>query len=202
MFLSPSHVMVLLESYKYLLIFPIMVVEGPIITVISGFLVYLGFLNGYVAYILLVLGDLTGDILHYFIGKYWNKLSFLKRIGKFLGYNEYREKVTEEHFVRHTGKTLLVAKVSHGVGGFVQIAAGMAKVDFYEFVWWCFLGTIPKTLILFIVGFYLGSSYEKIDTYFDRVALFTCLFVAFGILYIVGRKIVKNFLSKKQSDII
>jgi hypothetical protein len=43
-------------SYKYLVLFPVMVVEGPIITVIAGFLVSLWRLNGLAAYAVLVAG--------------------------------------------------------------------------------------------------------------------------------------------------
>lgn len=197
MFLSPQHVLVLLENYKYLLIFPIMIVEGPIITVISGFLVYLGFLNGFVVFPLLVLGDLIGDVLHYVIGKYGGNSKWFKKLSDFFGYNESREKVIEGHFEKHTGKTLLLAKISHGVGGFIQIVAGIAKVDISDFIWFSFLGTLPKTLVLFIVGYYLGSSYEKIDTYFDNVALITFGIVTFALSYAILRKTVKNFLSKK-----
>ena len=53
----------MLSYYKYWLIFPIMVLEGPIITVISGFLVSLGTLNAFVAYPLLFFGDLLGAAL-------------------------------------------------------------------------------------------------------------------------------------------
>lgn len=41
-------------SYKYLVFFPVMVVEGPIITVIAGFLVSLVHLTGLAAYAVLV----------------------------------------------------------------------------------------------------------------------------------------------------
>ena len=196
MFLSNSHVLLLLSQYKYILIFPIMVFEGPIITVISGFLVHGGVLSAYVAYPLLVLGSFIGDILHFLLGKYIKKSNFLKKVDLFLGYTEEKEKKLEGHFTKHTGKTLLVAKASHGVGGVVQIAAGVANVSFFDFIVYSFIGTIPKTLVLFLLGYYLGSSYEKIDKYFDTVAYVTISIVVLIFLYLVGKAVVSNFVLK------
>src|SRR6185295_20205952 len=81
MFISPSDVLGILEHYKYLVIFPIAVIEGPIIIVISGFLVYMGFLNVYVAYVVLVVADTIGDSLYYLVGKYWGRSAWIMKIG-------------------------------------------------------------------------------------------------------------------------
>ena len=174
-----------------------MIIEGPIITVISGFLVYLGFLNIYITAPLLIFGDLIGDALHYILGKYATHSIWVMKMVRFLGYDEVKEKLIGKHFEKHTGKTLLLAKVSHGVGGIVQVASGMVKVDFYQFFLFCFIGTIPKTLILFIIGFYLGNAYMKIDSYFDFIALITFSIVVCMFSYLVLRRSIKNYLAEK-----
>lgn len=198
MFLSPSQVMVLLEHYKYLLIFPIAVIEGPIIIIISGFLVYLRHLNFFIAYPVLVMADMIGDSMYYSIGKYWARSIFIRKLGLFLGYDEKSETFLENHFKKHKGKTFLIAKVSHGVGGAVQVAGGVAKVPFTEFIWYSFLGTTPKVLILLLIGYYIGSSYEKIDHYFDSFALITLSVVILVIFsYIIFSKYAKHFLYKE-----
>jgi membrane protein DedA with SNARE-associated domain len=61
---SLTEVVQWLLYYKYFVLFPIMVVEGPIITIIAGFLVSLGHLNGLAAYAVLVAGDVTGDSIY------------------------------------------------------------------------------------------------------------------------------------------
>jgi membrane protein DedA with SNARE-associated domain len=68
-------ILIILEKYKYWLIFPIVIIEGPIIVVISGFLVYLGFLNAYITYIILVIGDSIGDSMYYAIGRYGGNIT-------------------------------------------------------------------------------------------------------------------------------
>jgi membrane-associated protein len=200
MFNSPVELLALLEKYKYLLIFPIMILEGPIITVISGFLASLGKLDPYYAYPLLVIGDFVGDVFHYGFGKYFQKFSFFQKALNFLGYDDEREKMIEEHFRKHSGKTLIASKISHGIGGFVQIVAGMVGVDFWEFMKFSFFGTVPKILILFFLGYYLGSSYVKIDTYFDYTALFTTFLLTIVLLYLLSKKYVNSFLKSADKD--
>ncbi len=197
MFLSPQEALAILEHYKYLVIFPITVIEGPIITVIGGFLVYLGYLDWRLAYFFLVLGDWVGDALHYLLGRYYSKAIWFKKLSKLFGYDERKEKIIEEHFRKHPGKTVLLAKVSHGVGGLVQIVAGMAKMDFWEFMKFSLYGTLPKTLVLILVGYYLGSSYEKINQYMDRIAFVVLALVILAIMYFVLQNKVKVEVTKE-----
>jgi membrane protein DedA with SNARE-associated domain len=63
MIFTLSQIINWLEVYKYFVLFPVTIFEGPIITVIAGYLSSLGFLNFYVAYGVIVLGDTVGDIL-------------------------------------------------------------------------------------------------------------------------------------------
>lgn len=193
MFLSLSSVLFFLGQYKYLLIFPIVILEGPIVTVISGFLSYLGILNIYVAFTLLAIGDLIGDVLHYLIGKYWGRSSWVKKYGHFLGYDEKSEVYLENHFKKHKIKTVLSAKFLHGIGTAIQITAGIARVDFLSFLWISLIGTIPKTLILFLLGYYIGGSYIKIHGYLNIMAFVTIGVLIIILLYFILNKYIKNY---------
>ncbi len=198
MFISPQEALSILEHYKYLVIFPITVLEGPIITVIGGFLVYLGYLDFTVAFLLLVLGDWIGDGLHYLLGRYYSRATWFIRMGKFFGYDESKEKIVEEHFRKHPGKTVFLAKFSHGVGGLIQIVAGMAKMNFWKFMEYSLYGALPKTMILVLIGYYLGSSYEKIDKYLNNVAMVVIAVVVGVGLYFLMRSYWNNDASKED----
>ncbi|KND51104.1 MAG: hypothetical protein AB198_01640 [Parcubacteria bacterium C7867-003] len=198
MLASPAELMLILEHYKYWIIFPIAIFEGPIIIIISGFLVSLGYLNGVIAYIVVVVADMIGDSLYYLIGKYWGKSYWIKKLGKFVGYDESSEKFLEEHFKKHKIKTFLIGKVSHGLGGTIQIASGIAKVSYKEFFWLSLLGTVPKALALLLLGYFAGSYYERINDYLHNIALVTVSFLVIILFIAVSRKIQKNFLKKKD----
>ena len=84
-----EQIILLLTTYKYLLLFPIVVFEGPIITVIAGFLSSLGYLNIFIAYGVVVVGDIAGDIMYYALG-YYGRDRFVNRWGRFLGITSER----------------------------------------------------------------------------------------------------------------
>lgn len=197
MFISPTEVFHILEQYKYFLIFPVAIIEGPIIIIITGFLTFLGYLKIYVALPVLIVADVLGDSMYYTIGKFWKKSDFVKRWARFLGYDESSEVFLEEHFKKHKGKTFLIAKISHGVGGVVQVSSGIAGVSYRDFLFYSVLGTVPKTTLLFFVGFYLGSSYLQIDSMLNYVAH---IVLGMGLLifaYFMAIKYAKRFFTPK-----
>ncbi|MFZ2569067.1 MAG: VTT domain-containing protein [Minisyncoccia bacterium] len=197
MFLTPSHILSILEHYKYLVIFPIAIIEGPIIIIITGFLTFLGFLNGFLSYLILVVAEVIGDTLHYLIGTYWRRAPWVKKYGHFFGYDEKNESFIEEHFKKHKLKTLIIGKLTYSLGTAVQIAAGIAHVNFYEFISVSILGTIPKTLFLFIVGYYVGNSYLKINGYFHSISFVTISIALIMVFYLLSNKLTKSFLNKE-----
>lgn len=197
MFIPLEEVFFILGKYKYLAIFPITIFEGPIIIIISGFLTYLGFLNIYIIVPLLIVGDLIGDSLYYAIGRYGSRFVWVKKVGNFLGYRERGKEILKNHFEKHTAKTLLIAKITHGMGAVVQVTAGIAGVKFWKYFLLQMIGTIPKALILFFIGFYLGNSYTKIDTYLDIVSYAVMSLALVGFLYIILKKYSKEAIEEE-----
>ncbi len=198
MLISTASILLILEKYKYIVIFPIAVIEGPIIIVISGFLVYLGYLNFVIAYIFLVVGDLVGDSMYYGIGKYLHSSPWMQKVARHFGYNENSAKVIENHFKNHTIKTLILAKVSHGLGIPVQITAGIAKLNFSKYITIETAGTLVKTLGLMILGYYVGGSYVKINSYLHNISYIALGLGLATILTFILRKHIKQYLDKKN----
>ena len=197
--MSLTDILLLLEHYKYILIFPIRIFEGPIVTVISGFLVSLGFLNGPFTCVILIVADLIGDSFYYSIGRYLNYSPWARKVAFFLGFNERRELLIEDHFKKHKGKTLFIAKLAHGIGGMVQMASGIVKVSYLQFLWYNFLGSVPKTLAFLLIGFYVGGSYQKIDTYLAGVAFITISIVVVLITsYVLLDKISRSYFKNNE----
>jgi membrane protein DedA with SNARE-associated domain len=175
--MSLSEVVILLENYKYLFLFPIVVIEGPIITVIAGLLISLGRINMFISYPLIVFADVMGDSIYYAIG-FYGRLGFIERWGRFFGITKERVVKIENHFTNHTGKTLITGKLTHFAGAVILVAAGVAKVPYWRFVWYNFLPTIPKSLALLLVGYYFGKAYQQIDSYFNEIGLVVFVILA------------------------
>jgi membrane protein DedA with SNARE-associated domain len=159
-----------LETYKYIALLPIVVIEGPVATVLAGFLSSMSYLSLGISYVIVVLGDLVGDMIYYALG-YWGRGGIIEKYGSYVGITGKRLSQLEAHFQDHAGKTLLLGKLTHGIGIVALIAAGTARVPFIKFLWYNLVATLPKSLILLLVGFYFGEAYMKLSRYLDYTAV-------------------------------
>ncbi len=159
-----------LLHYKYLVLFPLAILEGPIVTVIAGFFSSLGYLNFWLAYLVIVAGDLTGDALHYLVGRFGGR-HFIDRWGRYIGIGPDQLTLVEKQFIKRGDKLLFIGKMTHGIGGIFLIAAGVIKMPFDEFIFSNLLATLVKSLILLLIGFYFGYALTTINSYLEKIAL-------------------------------
>ncbi len=171
-----------LAVYKYFVLFPIVVIEGPIITIISGFLASVGKMNFFLAYAVIAIGDVAGDSIYYAMG-YWGRKKFIERWGHYIGITFARVEKLEKHFTQHGGKTLMLGKISHGIGGVFLAAAGVARMPFRKFLWYNFIATLPKSLALMLVGYYFGFAYERMNSYLSWIGFFIAAIAIFAIIF-------------------
>ncbi|MCX6763459.1 MAG: DedA family protein [Candidatus Moranbacteria bacterium] len=196
MSISLVKILAMLLQFKYWILFPIVVIEGPIITVIVGLMVSLGSLNFLIAFPLIVVADVVGDCLYYAIGRYAGK-RFLERWGRYIGIKISDLDKIENHYKQHSGKTLVIGKLSHAFGVAVLLGAGMAKMPISEFIWYNFIATVPKSLVLFLIGFYFGNFYNQINKYLDYTAIASLfIFIIFVAVYLFIRKTTKDLYKK------
>ncbi len=184
--------------YRYQVLLPMVVVEGPIVTVLAGFFASLGKLNFLLAYLVVILGEIGGDIFVYAIGRFGGK-RFINNWGSWLGIPPEAVNHLKGHFDRHAGKTLIIGKISHLFGAPILAAAGIAEYPFNKFVWFDFIATLPKSLALMIIGFYFGQAYSKIDKIFNYAAFATIgLIVIIMIVYFLIPRIAKKYFKKYE----
>ena len=187
-----NEIFALLYSHGYFILFPLVVVEGPMVTIIAGFLASLGFLNPFIAYAVIVAGDLGGDVLYYCAGRWWLKSAFYKIIA-FFKISMRRVKRTENALKSHRGEILFFGKLSHVIGVFILFIAGRAEIPFGEYVWFNFLATLPKSLILLSVGYFFGNTITNFSRALDYTVLglfvLTIIFIGlyFGVTFISNK---------------
>ena len=191
--LTTAAIIALLIKYRYLLIFPIAVLEGPIISMVVGFLIYMGYLNGMAAFGLLILADLVGDSLYYFLGRFGRK-RFLHKYGHYIGMNEARILVLERQFEKNHWKILAVGK-TQAIGSLILVAAGVAKAPFDKFLWYNLLGSFPKVLFFILVGYFFGHGYLEINRFSGYTGWIS---ISLSVLLVLTYLAVKLYLKKKN----
>ena len=194
MFLDLNNIVSWLLYYKYAVLFPITIIEGPIITIIAGFLSSQGYLNIFAIYGVVVAGDIVGDVIYYLIGSYGGR-RFITRWGYLFRLSMEEITKLENHFANHSGKTLLFGKISHAIGAPILVAAGMAKIPLEKFVWFNFWATLPKSLVLLAIGYYFGRAYQEIDRYigYGNLIIFSLAIIAVIIYFLVKKiRVIRN----------
>ncbi len=170
-----------LLKFRYLAIFPLAVIEGPIITVLIGFFISLGVFNPLIAYVVIVAGDLVGDALYYAAGR-WGGRKFIDRWGRYFGVGPGQIETIKNQFDKRGDKLLFVGKMSHGIGGAFLVAAGFIKMPFNKFIFANMLATLVKSAVLLTIGFYFGQSLTRIKSILDALAFGLAAAFALSIL--------------------
>lgn len=189
-----GQVITLLETSGYILLFPIAVMEGPIITVIAGFLVSLGIFNLFIVYAIIVVGDILGDAFWYLLGRFGGHWRYTQPIKRFFKLTPERIERTRHQFHTHRYKMMMASKLIHGVGSAGLFTAGLVRVPYLTFASACLVVTLAQAALFLALGYYFGEAYEVIGQYLDYVAaaglVVGCIGIGVGIWY--ARK---NFLS-------
>lgn len=178
----------LLLAYRYLILFPIALVEGPTITIVAGFVASLGFLNIWIALATVVVADLVADAFYYAVGRYGG-IRFVNKWGHYVGINTERVNTLKKHFHNNAGKTLFLGKVTLFIGMAFLVAAGLTKYPFKKFMWISSLATVSKSFVLILIGYYFGHTYSHITKYLDFVVIAsTTIAIILVIAYIISKK--------------
>ena len=72
----------LLEAHPYLWLFPLAVVEGPLVAMVAGSMVSLGLVSWPLAYALVVAADLLGDTTFYLLGRFGHRPWVRRALGR------------------------------------------------------------------------------------------------------------------------
>lgn len=174
----------ILATYGYGALFLVSVLEGPIVTVIAGFLASQGLLDPVLVFAVAVLGDLVGDVILYGLGLSGHTtLSLTRRPVR----RDGRIDGLCRRLRAHPGKALLFGKLTHGAGFLFLLAAGAARVRPSTFLWYNLLGSLPKTAAFLVLGYVLGAAYARIGSYLGVASLAVFLLVCVGGLALFRR---------------
>lgn len=189
-----SPIVAWLLAYRYIIVYPLAIAEGPVLMMISGFLVRTGFFSFWPIYLLLMAGDLTGDIAWYFVGRHGAR-PLINRYGHFLSLTEKNVEKMEVLFHKHQMKILFISKITMGFGFALAtlIAAGAAKIPFKKYFAINFFGQFVWTGILMAVGYFFGQLYTVVDKSLRWGFIVALIVLGFLAMYGFGKAMRKKF---------
>jgi membrane protein DedA with SNARE-associated domain len=188
---------------KYLFLFLIYLIEGPIAGFISAMVSSTGQLNIYIVAFLLVSGEIGADIVYYFLGQ----KSSEKRINKKLRRYEDSKILTSIQNVlnQHPVRTLIFAKTVGNIAVPTILLIGRYKLlKFKNFLLWATIVCFLKDFLVLFFGYSLGISLESfLDGYdmYKFVGIIISLLVILYILYIANKDKTDQFIVKSLKNI-
>lgn len=171
-----------LGNWNYILLFIFVIIQGPLVKLLSGAVVSTTYLNLYLVIIVSIFASISADIGWYSIG----------RMGKFQRYfrrnTAKRQKMVEalqSAMHRHYFKVLLLGKLTIGISMPTVLAAGISKISWRKWLPVVVLGEIIYSILFVLVGFFAAESISHADKTIKLVGfIFTGIFLVILIIYL------------------
>lgn len=188
-----EEIVLLLERYRYIVLFPLAIVEGPIISVISGFLCTTRMMHTYYALPVIVFGDITGDSFYYCLGR-WRSNRPLPRLLRFVRPKDSKLERVRGFFESNPIRTISLSKIFLGVGLAGLFLAGNAKVPYRKFLAICLVTSIVQCGVYLSIGLLFGRAYIKIGGYLNGLTTFFIMLAIAALLFFS----ISTFLKKRK----
>ena len=156
----------------YAIIILLACAEGPVLSMIFGGLLKLGYFSFIPIYASLMIGDLIGDVVWYYIGRFWGH-RFIRRFGKYFSITEEAVATVTRVFHRYKHHILFLSKISNGLGFALVtlMTAGMVRIPFWTYMIINVLGQFIWTGILLGVGYFFGNLYLQASDIFTKLSV-------------------------------
>lgn len=107
------------------------------------------------------LGNLLGSWVAYWIS-YKGGRPLLKKYGKYVLVTQHEVDQAEEWFQKYGELAVLASRMLPVVRTFISVPAGIARMNFWKFSFYTFIGSYPWSLGLAYGGFKLGENWEDL----------------------------------------
>ena len=157
-------------------------IPSEIIMTFSGYLVDLGRFHLIGVAVAGTLGCNAGSIVAYAAGAYGGR-PLAERYGSYLLISKRDLAMADGWFGRYGEATVFFARLLPIVRTFIALPAGVARMNFFRFNLYTFLGSFPWCLGLAYAGMKLGAHWDAIRLYFHRFDVAIILLLAAACLW-------------------
>ena len=138
------------------------------------------------------LGTTVGASCVYALSRYLG-VPFLLRYGKYIFIREQDIEKGQAIFEKYgSGWFILFSRLVPGVRGLIPIAAGIARMNFWQFVCLTFIGSSIYIFILAFVGYRLGDNWHRVEESWGEYSSYIGLALVLVIFTLIIYYIRKN----------
>lgn len=149
----------LIVTYRYGILIPLSLAEGPIVSFIAGTLAALGYFNIWVLAAIFFVRDIGMDAVYYSVGYFgWQNLSVERLLAKIHIREEQLDEV-KDLWSAHPFRTVLAGKLSYGLAVTFIMVVGMVKIPLMKFYKYSVWVTMIEFGTLLTLGYFFGNEF-------------------------------------------
>jgi membrane protein DedA with SNARE-associated domain len=134
-----------------------------------------------------VVANVIGSWIAYAIG-YYGRIEVLEKYGSKIHISKKNIEQSERWFDRHGEATVFFARMVPVVRTFISLPAGVARMPFWRFTLFTFLGCVPWVFMLAFVGKQAGDNWTKWKDSLHYVDYAVLALIVIGIGYLLVRR--------------
>ena len=157
--MSPQDITHLIIQYRYWILVPLAIIEGPIVAFISGTLAALGYFNIYVLALFFFLRDMGMDAIYYYTGFFGARTRFAKYMLEKIHIDSDGLQKLKLVWERYPAKTMFIGKLSYGIAQAFIVVAGMVHMSLRKFFTYGAMAAVAQYGTLLFVGYFFGNAF-------------------------------------------
>lgn len=176
--LATSLIITVIQRTGYFGIFVLMAAESALIPIPSeitmtfgGYLASIAKFNIYFLIFVGAFANLIGSWLAYWLG-YWGEktviLNLIRKYGKYVLISEHEFERSEKWYRNYGEAITFFSRVLPVVRTFISLPAGIARMNFWRFTLFTFLGSLIWSALLAYVGYVLGKNWNSLHPYYQK----------------------------------
>jgi membrane-associated protein len=177
----------ILLRYRYWIIVPLSLLEGPMVAVATAALSSLGYFNPYVACGLFVAKDVVVDGAYYYLGRVAGDHPFYARLLARLRVTANDVERVRGLWSSHGWRTMFVGKFAWGLSPLFMAVAGIVAVPIGRFFRYAASVALLQYVVLFLLGYYFGAATAAVSGALRIVQYAAAIGVLSGLMYLRRR---------------
>lgn len=188
-----TFIIFVISSLGYLGIVLTMAIESAciplpseIILPFSGYLVSTGRFNMHGVAFSGALGCLLGSWVAYVVGAVGGR-PLVERYGRYVLISKRDLRWADDWFNRYGDWAIFFSRLLPVIRTFISLPAGIAKMRFWSFSLYTFIGSWIWSYALAYVGFYMGERWEGLREYFHKFDVVIGVLIVVGVVWYIRR---------------
>jgi membrane protein DedA with SNARE-associated domain len=148
----------LILEYRYWIMIPLSLIEGPVVAFVCGTLAAAGYFNIFFLGIYFFARDMIMDGIFYAFGYFGNRFTIVQKLLKRFDISENDLNKVRQIWETYPARTMFIGKLSYGLAAMFIAVAGTVRMQLKKFFGYGALVAISQYWTLLCLGYFFGQS--------------------------------------------